>query len=150
MFLQKKINIFGNLQQIATRMVIQYGWGPDDSPTIYHHNNAVLAFRLRMYDFISRECAPVVVYIIYYSVNFKTEHLLGHFKTSIYCWLETYNTYQGPYHCIRGRRMHLHAFIHQLTIMINTIKKSIFDTFTFNILICPLKLKHLIVIYQPT
>ncbi|GMP92514.1 hypothetical protein CsSME_00042709 [Camellia sinensis var. sinensis] len=27
-------------QEIATRMVIQYGWGPDDSPTIYHHGNA--------------------------------------------------------------------------------------------------------------
>lgn len=31
-----------SLQQIATRMVIQYGWGPDDSTTIYHHSNAVL------------------------------------------------------------------------------------------------------------
>ena len=30
--------------QIATRMVIQYGWGPDDSPTIYHHGTAVLIF----------------------------------------------------------------------------------------------------------
>ncbi|KAL0446601.1 UNVERIFIED_CONTAM: putative inactive ATP-dependent zinc metalloprotease FTSHI 5, chloroplastic [Sesamum latifolium] len=28
-------------QEIATRMVIQYGWGPDDSPTIYHHGNAI-------------------------------------------------------------------------------------------------------------
>ncbi|CAH1414735.1 unnamed protein product [Lactuca virosa] len=30
-------------QEIATRMVIQYGWGPgpDDSPTVYHHGNAV-------------------------------------------------------------------------------------------------------------
>ncbi|CAI9094916.1 OLC1v1030747C1 [Oldenlandia corymbosa var. corymbosa] len=27
-------------QEIATRMVLQYGWGPDDSPTIYHHGNA--------------------------------------------------------------------------------------------------------------
>ncbi|VFQ70809.1 unnamed protein product [Cuscuta campestris] len=27
-------------QEIATRMVIQYGWGPDDNPTIYHHGNA--------------------------------------------------------------------------------------------------------------
>lgn len=25
-------------------MVIQYGWGPDDSPTIYHHGNAVIFF----------------------------------------------------------------------------------------------------------
>lgn len=31
--------------QIATRMVIQYGWGPDDSPTIYHHGNAVLIYK---------------------------------------------------------------------------------------------------------
>lgn len=30
-----------SLVQIATRMVIQYGWGPDDSPTIYHHGTAV-------------------------------------------------------------------------------------------------------------
>ncbi|GFZ15708.1 FtsH extracellular protease family [Actinidia rufa] len=27
-------------QGIATRMVIQCGWGPDDSPTIYHHRTA--------------------------------------------------------------------------------------------------------------
>lgn len=36
-------SIFG-VQQIATRMVIQYGWGPDDSPAIYHHSNAVFSF----------------------------------------------------------------------------------------------------------
>ncbi|ONK71896.1 uncharacterized protein A4U43_C04F13490 [Asparagus officinalis] len=28
-------------QEIATRMVIQYGWGPDDSPAIYVTSNAV-------------------------------------------------------------------------------------------------------------
>ncbi|CAI8603307.1 unnamed protein product [Vicia faba] len=28
-------------QEIATRMVIQYGWGLDDSPAIYYSNNAV-------------------------------------------------------------------------------------------------------------
>lgn len=28
-------------QEIATRMVIQYGWGPDDSPAIYITSNAV-------------------------------------------------------------------------------------------------------------
>ncbi|KAL9303714.1 hypothetical protein ACSQ67_020977 [Phaseolus vulgaris] len=28
-------------QEIATRMVIQYGWGPDDSPAIYYRSNAV-------------------------------------------------------------------------------------------------------------
>ncbi|KAL8171854.1 hypothetical protein V2J09_023658 [Rumex salicifolius] len=28
-------------QEIATRMVLQYGWGPDDSPAIYFHGNAV-------------------------------------------------------------------------------------------------------------
>ncbi|KAF5196505.1 Atp-dependent zinc metalloprotease ftsh [Thalictrum thalictroides] len=28
-------------QEIATRMVIQYGWGPDDSPAIYFSSNAV-------------------------------------------------------------------------------------------------------------
>ncbi|XP_047319019.1 probable inactive ATP-dependent zinc metalloprotease FTSHI 5, chloroplastic [Impatiens glandulifera] len=27
-------------QEIATRMVIQYGWGPDGSPVVYHHANA--------------------------------------------------------------------------------------------------------------
>ncbi|KAF7817806.1 putative inactive ATP-dependent zinc metalloprotease FTSHI 5, chloroplastic [Senna tora] len=31
-------------QEIATRMVIQYGWGPDDSPAIYYHSNAVYTF----------------------------------------------------------------------------------------------------------
>lgn len=35
---------FDVLYQIATRMVIQYGWGPDDSPTIYHHGNMVFPF----------------------------------------------------------------------------------------------------------
>ncbi|PWA91797.1 ftsH extracellular protease family [Artemisia annua] len=33
-------------QEIATRMVIQYGWGPDDSPTVYHHGNAVTALSM--------------------------------------------------------------------------------------------------------
>ncbi|XP_027096823.1 probable inactive ATP-dependent zinc metalloprotease FTSHI 5, chloroplastic isoform X1 [Coffea arabica] len=33
-------------QEIATRMVIQYGWGPDDSPMIYHHGNAVTALSM--------------------------------------------------------------------------------------------------------
>lgn len=68
---QKEINIFGNLQQIATRMVIQYGWGPDDNPTIYHYNNAVPAilFNYVSNNFISRECAPLLVYTIYYSVS---------------------------------------------------------------------------------
>ncbi|KAG7023894.1 putative inactive ATP-dependent zinc metalloprotease FTSHI 5, chloroplastic, partial [Cucurbita argyrosperma subsp. argyrosperma] len=28
-------------QEIATRMVVQYGWGPDDNPAIYCTNNAV-------------------------------------------------------------------------------------------------------------
>ncbi|KAJ0972598.1 hypothetical protein J5N97_020557 [Dioscorea zingiberensis] len=28
-------------QEIATRMVIQYGWGPDDSPAVYITNNAL-------------------------------------------------------------------------------------------------------------
>lgn len=28
-------------QEIATRMVIQYGWGPDDSPAIYYSNKGV-------------------------------------------------------------------------------------------------------------
>lgn len=35
-----------NAQEIATRMVIQYGWGLDDSPTIYHHGNAVTALSM--------------------------------------------------------------------------------------------------------
>ncbi|KAK4851831.1 hypothetical protein QYF36_018762 [Acer negundo] len=30
-------------QEIATRMVLQYGWGPDDSPAIYYSSNAVAA-----------------------------------------------------------------------------------------------------------
>ncbi|KAJ0446515.1 putative peptidase M41, AAA+ ATPase domain, ATPase, AAA-type, core [Helianthus annuus] len=33
-------------QEIATRMVIQYGWGPDDSPVVYHHGNAVTALSM--------------------------------------------------------------------------------------------------------
>ncbi|XP_078439024.1 ftsH extracellular protease family [Wolffia australiana] len=39
-------------QEIATRMVIQYGWGPDDSPTIYFCNNAVTAMSMgNMHEF---------------------------------------------------------------------------------------------------
>ncbi|KVH95811.1 AAA+ ATPase domain-containing protein [Cynara cardunculus var. scolymus] len=33
-------------QEISTRMVIQYGWGPDNSPTVYHHGNAVTALSM--------------------------------------------------------------------------------------------------------
>ncbi|KAF9607257.1 hypothetical protein IFM89_033464 [Coptis chinensis] len=33
-------------QEIATRMVIQYGWGPDDSPAIYFSSNAVTALSM--------------------------------------------------------------------------------------------------------
>ncbi|KAK6915313.1 ATPase, AAA-type, core [Dillenia turbinata] len=33
-------------QEIATRMVIQYGWGPDDSPAIYYCNNAATALSM--------------------------------------------------------------------------------------------------------
>ncbi|XP_021772711.1 probable inactive ATP-dependent zinc metalloprotease FTSHI 5, chloroplastic [Chenopodium quinoa] len=33
-------------QEIATRMVIQYGWGPDDSPTVYYHGNAATALSM--------------------------------------------------------------------------------------------------------
>ncbi|XP_076950574.1 putative inactive ATP-dependent zinc metalloprotease FTSHI 5, chloroplastic [Bidens hawaiensis] len=33
-------------QEIATRMVIQYGWGPDDSQVIYHHGTAVTALSM--------------------------------------------------------------------------------------------------------
>lgn len=33
-------------QEIATRMVIQYGWGPDDSPAIYYHSNAATALSM--------------------------------------------------------------------------------------------------------
>ncbi|KAL5566845.1 hypothetical protein UlMin_030009 [Ulmus minor] len=33
-------------QEIATRMVIQYGWGPDDSPAIYYHSNAETALSM--------------------------------------------------------------------------------------------------------
>ncbi|KNA05484.1 hypothetical protein SOVF_189840 [Spinacia oleracea] len=33
-------------QEIATRMVIQYGWGPDESPTIYYHGNAATALSM--------------------------------------------------------------------------------------------------------
>ncbi|KAL6278896.1 hypothetical protein ACE6H2_022497 [Prunus campanulata] len=33
-------------QEIATRMVIQYGWGPDDSPAIYYHTNAATALSM--------------------------------------------------------------------------------------------------------
>ncbi|KAI6692774.1 hypothetical protein NL676_020484 [Syzygium grande] len=31
---------------IVTRMVIQYGWGPDDGPAIYYHSNAVTALSM--------------------------------------------------------------------------------------------------------
>ncbi|KDP23735.1 hypothetical protein JCGZ_23568 [Jatropha curcas] len=33
-------------QEIATRMVIQYGWGPDDSPAIYYTSNAVTSLSM--------------------------------------------------------------------------------------------------------
>ncbi|MBA0742364.1 hypothetical protein Gogos_015430 [Gossypium gossypioides] len=33
-------------QEIATRMVIQYGWGPDDSPAVYYSTNAVTALSM--------------------------------------------------------------------------------------------------------
>ncbi|KAM7252406.1 hypothetical protein ACFE04_024289 [Oxalis oulophora] len=33
-------------QEIATRMVIQYGWGPDDSPAIYFSGNAATALSM--------------------------------------------------------------------------------------------------------
>ncbi|GLU21767.1 hypothetical protein SLE2022_378840 [Rubroshorea leprosula] len=33
-------------QEIATRMVIQYGWGPDDSPAIYYRSNATTALSM--------------------------------------------------------------------------------------------------------
>ncbi|KAK9292897.1 hypothetical protein L1049_020878 [Liquidambar formosana] len=33
-------------QEIATRMVIQYGWAPDDSPAIYYSSNAVTALSM--------------------------------------------------------------------------------------------------------
>ncbi|XVF57066.1 hypothetical protein PTKIN_Ptkin06aG0173700 [Pterospermum kingtungense] len=33
-------------QEIATRMVIEYGWGPDDNPAIYYSSNAVTALSM--------------------------------------------------------------------------------------------------------
>ncbi|XP_010558735.1 PREDICTED: probable inactive ATP-dependent zinc metalloprotease FTSHI 5, chloroplastic [Tarenaya hassleriana] len=33
-------------QEIATSMVLQYGWGPDDSPAVYYANNAVSALSM--------------------------------------------------------------------------------------------------------
>ncbi|OIW13804.1 hypothetical protein TanjilG_31693 [Lupinus angustifolius] len=33
-------------QEIATRMVIQYGWGPDDSPAIYYRSSATTALSM--------------------------------------------------------------------------------------------------------
>ncbi|XP_057426708.1 probable inactive ATP-dependent zinc metalloprotease FTSHI 5, chloroplastic [Lotus japonicus] len=33
-------------QEIATRMVVQYGWGPDDSPAIYYRTRAVTALSM--------------------------------------------------------------------------------------------------------
>lgn len=33
-------------QEIATRMVLQYGWGPDNSPAIYYSSNAVAAMSM--------------------------------------------------------------------------------------------------------
>ncbi|GLT78028.1 hypothetical protein SLA2020_495780 [Shorea laevis] len=44
-YLEKKL-VFALAQEIATRMVIQYGWGPDDSPAIYYHSNAVTALSM--------------------------------------------------------------------------------------------------------
>ncbi|GAB2287182.1 hypothetical protein Dimus_021566 [Dionaea muscipula] len=35
-------------QEISTRMVIQYGWGPDDSPAIYHHGTAARVADMEM------------------------------------------------------------------------------------------------------
>ncbi|KAI3788421.1 hypothetical protein L2E82_01187 [Cichorium intybus] len=34
-------------QEIAIRMVMQDGWGPDDNPTVYHHDNVVTALSIR-------------------------------------------------------------------------------------------------------
>ncbi|GER55113.1 ATP-dependent zinc metalloprotease FtsH [Striga asiatica] len=45
-------------REIAIRMVMQYGWGPDDSPTIYHHGNA--ATTLSMGDNFEYEMAARV------------------------------------------------------------------------------------------
>ncbi|KAI3788415.1 hypothetical protein L2E82_01181 [Cichorium intybus] len=34
-------------QKIAIRMVIQDRWGPDDNPSVYHHDNPVTALSIR-------------------------------------------------------------------------------------------------------
>ncbi|GJZ54427.1 probable inactive ATP-dependent zinc metalloprotease FTSHI 5, chloroplastic [Tanacetum coccineum] len=46
LFGEENIISSSELKQIATRMVIQYGWGPDDSLTVYHHGNAVTALSM--------------------------------------------------------------------------------------------------------
>uniref|UniRef100_A0A1U7W6T7 ATP-dependent zinc metalloprotease FTSH 5, chloroplastic-like n=1 Tax=Nicotiana sylvestris TaxID=4096 RepID=A0A1U7W6T7_NICSY len=60
-------------QEIATRMVIQYGWGPDDSLTIYHHGNSVTA--LSMGNHFEYEMAAKVEKI-YYMAYDKAKQML--------------------------------------------------------------------------
>ncbi|KAF4379841.1 hypothetical protein G4B88_012764 [Cannabis sativa] len=60
-------------QEIATRMVIQYGWGPDDSPAIYYHTNAETA--LSMGNNHEYEMATKIEKM-YYSAFYKAKEML--------------------------------------------------------------------------
>ncbi|POO02926.1 AAA-type ATPase [Trema orientale] len=60
-------------QEIATRMVIQYGWGPDDSPAIYYHSNADTV--LSMGNNHEYEMATKVEKM-YYSAYYKAKEML--------------------------------------------------------------------------
>ncbi|XP_031484872.1 probable inactive ATP-dependent zinc metalloprotease FTSHI 5, chloroplastic isoform X2 [Nymphaea colorata] len=60
-------------QEIATRMVVQYGWGPDDNPTIYFCSNS--SFTLSMGDSHEYEMAAKVEKL-YYSAYEKAKQML--------------------------------------------------------------------------
>lgn len=64
---RKLLSVF-YLLQIATRMVVQYGWGPDDSPAIYYRTRAVYTFII---------CIPTVIgwldgFLYAYRLAFKS------------------------------------------------------------------------------
>ncbi|CAN6469160.1 unnamed protein product [Victoria cruziana] len=60
-------------QEIATRMVVQYGWGPDSNPTIYFCSNS--SFTLSMGDSHEYEMAAKVEKL-YYSAYDKAKQML--------------------------------------------------------------------------
>ncbi|KAI3827470.1 hypothetical protein L1987_01546 [Smallanthus sonchifolius] len=50
-FGEENILSYFELKQIATRMVIQYGWGPVDSPVVYHRGRAIYSIETLMMGF---------------------------------------------------------------------------------------------------